>query len=117
MAVMQIIRFGTEDSSLFDQLATKERELVQLAATMPFARVHLSERSHRITNDALRAAYALMWRRMMRQHMASSDEPLQMLPDCRSCGHGTGNFCNGCTKALCDGCENRAGRCSECLRG
>ncbi len=61
---LEVIRMGTEDE-IFVQLATSEQVLKDLSATMPFARVHLAEREERKRNHALRAAYALWWRKLL----------------------------------------------------
>ncbi len=117
MEVLEVLRVGTE-WELFDELATPQHVLEELCATMPFARLHLSERQDRMTNDALRAAFALMWRETQRVHIVLyTERPLMMLPDCRSCGLGTGNYCDRCTGPLCTACEEDTALCPECRLG
>ncbi len=111
---MEIIRWGTPEE-IFEQLATTTQVLKNRCAMMPFARVHLSDREHRKRSSALRAAFALWWREEQRIAMVlHTERPLMMLPDCRSCGMGTGNFCDRCTWPWCTTCEAGIEACPVC---
>ncbi len=102
---MEIVRWGTAEE-IFEQMGTPTQVLKDLCATMPFARVHLSDREQRKRNSALRAAFALWWREEQKIAIVLyTERPLMMLPDCRSCGLGTGNFCDYCTWPWCTTCE------------
>ncbi len=43
-----------------------------------------------------------------------TERPLMMLPDCRSCGMGTGNYCDYCTWPYCTSCEAAIDNCPVC---
>ncbi len=111
---MEIVRWGTPEE-IFKKMGTPTQVLKALCATLPFARMHLSDREQRKRSSALRAAYALWWREEQRIAMVLyTERPLMMLPDCRSCGIGTGNFCDDCTWPWCTTCEAGIETCPVC---
>ena len=105
--------FGGLPVILLPGQTTPREDLVALAKERPFARIHLASRQARRADPAFRAAFSIYDRdrrlklRRDRARYPETQEDACVLPNCRSCGNGTGGWCDtvGCERPTCTPCE------------
>ena len=97
---------GDGSTDTFGQLGTPDYALLDMASRTPYACINTALWTARVCNPGLAAAYALWWRSQQRCRATEqpTDGPVHILPDCRSCGMGTGSFCEHCNMPLCTRC-------------
>ena len=84
----------------------------------PWARLHLSTASARAGDLALWwHCWAARLARPLQRLIERADLTIEVntFAPCSTCGEPTGSWCDGCRDFLCNGCEDRSGKCLGCL--